>query len=63
LLNQAGFEIAQARYGDAWERVGVEPGRLVRHPFRVLTKAALIGLGLAWPQVRSMLLVIGRKPR
>lgn len=61
LLNQAGFEIALARYGDAWERVGVEPGRFFRHPLRVLAKAALVGLGLCWPNLRSMLLLVGRK--
>lgn len=62
LLTQAGFEIAQARYVDAWERVGVEVRRLPRHPLRVLAKAGLVGLGLCLPQARSMLLLVGRKP-
>jgi len=61
LLQQAGLHIATARYVDAWERVGVERGRLLQHPLRVMAKAALIGLGLCLPQLRSMLLLIGRK--
>lgn len=62
LLAQAGFDIVQARYVDAWERVGVEARRLFSHPLRVLAKAGLVALGLCLPRTRSMLLLIGRKP-
>lgn len=62
LLEQAGLEVAQARYADAWERVGVELRRLPRHPLRVLVKAGLVALGLCLPQARSMLLLVGRRP-
>lgn len=62
LLEQAGFAVALARYADAWERVGVEWGRLARHPLRVLAKAGLVALGLCLPSSRSMLLIVGRRP-
>lgn len=62
LLEEAGFQVAQARYVDAWERVGVEAGRILRHPLRVAAKATLVGLGLCMPHARSMLLAVGRKP-
>ncbi len=62
LLEQAGLTVAQARYVDAWERVGVEKGRLLRHPLRVLVKAGLVGLGLCVPRARSMLMLVGHKP-
>ncbi|HMO60142.1 MAG TPA: class I SAM-dependent methyltransferase [Roseiflexaceae bacterium] len=62
LLEESGLQATQTRYVDAWERVGVEARRLLRHPFRVAAKAALIGLGLCMPQARSMLLAVGRKP-
>src|SRR5918911_2583400 len=32
LVEQSGLRVAVARCADAWEQVGVEPGRLVRHP-------------------------------
>ena len=62
LFHQAGFEVTLARYVDAWERVGIEAQRIVRHPLRVLAKVSLVGLGLCLPNARSMLLVVGHKP-
>jgi SAM-dependent methyltransferase len=61
LCEQAGFTLTHSRFVDAWERVGVEPGRLLRHPLRVAVKAGLVFLGLCMPSARSMLLVVGRK--
>lgn len=61
LIEQSGMEVALARYGDAWEQVGIERGRLLRHPLRVATKAGLWLLTSAFPQWRSMLMVVGRK--
>ena len=62
LIEQAGMQVAAARFGDAWERVGIERERLLRAPHRVATKAALWLLTSAFPTTRSMLLVVGRKP-
>ena len=62
MLHQAGFVIERAAYGDAWERVGVEPARLLRAPHRWLTKAALWSATRALAPARSMLLVVARRP-
>lgn len=61
LVGQSGLEVALARYADAWEQVGVEAGRLLRHPLRVAVKGGLWLLTGAFPAWRSMLLVVGRK--
>jgi SAM-dependent methyltransferase len=61
LVAQTGLEVALARHADAWEQVGVEPGRLLRHPLRVAVKAGLWLLTAAFPSWRSMLLVVGTK--
>lgn len=61
LVEQAGMQVAALRYGDAWERVGIEKGRLLKAPHRVATKAALWLLTSAFPSTRSMLLVVGVK--
>src|SRR5262245_18946764 len=62
LIEQGGLQVALARCSDAWEQVGVEPGRLLRHPLRVAAKSALWLLTSAVPAWRSMLLVAGVKP-
>jgi SAM-dependent methyltransferase len=62
LVEQAGMRVAVARCSDAWEQVGVEPGRLLRHPLRVAAKGALWLLTSAVPGWRSMLMVVGVKP-
>ncbi|GIV97964.1 MAG: type 11 methyltransferase [Herpetosiphonaceae bacterium] len=62
LLRESGFELVLARYGDAWERVGIERERLFSHPLRVAGKACLWLLTAAIPAWRSMLLVVGEKP-
>jgi SAM-dependent methyltransferase len=62
LVEQSGMDVALARYGDAWEQVGIEAGRLLRHPLRVAVKACLWLLTSAFPSLRSMLMVVGRKP-
>ena len=61
LVEQAGLPVARASYADAWEQVGVEPGRLLRHPLRVGTKSGLWLLTTAFPAWRSMLLIVGQK--
>jgi hypothetical protein len=63
LVEQAGFGSASERFVDAWERVGVEAQRLRTNPLRVSAKAALVGLGLARPALRSMLLLVATRPR
>jgi SAM-dependent methyltransferase len=61
LVDQSGLDIALARYGDAWEQVGIEPGRLLRRPLRVAAKSGLWLLTSAFPSWRSMLMVVGMK--
>ena len=61
LVRQSGLAVAVGRYGDAWERVGIERGRLLTAPHRVATKAAIWLLTSAFPSARSMLLVVGVK--
>ncbi|HNP85172.1 MAG TPA: class I SAM-dependent methyltransferase [Kouleothrix sp.] len=61
LVEQSGLQVAFARPANAWEQVGVEPLRALRHPLRVGVKAGLWLLTSAFPQWRSMLLVIGQK--
>jgi SAM-dependent methyltransferase len=61
LMEQSGLNPKVARYGDAWERVGIEKGRLFTHPHRVLAKAALWLFTSAFPSTRSMLMVVGFK--
>lgn len=61
LIEQSGLHVALARYGNAWEQVGIEPGRLLRHPLRVAAKSALWLLTSAVPSWRSMLMVVGYK--
>lgn len=62
MLEQTGFIVMREHFGDAWERVGVEPRRALRHPLRVGVKAGLWLLTSALPRSRSMLLIIGRRP-
>jgi len=59
LVDQSGLRVTLARCSDAWEQVGVEPGRLLRHPLRVAAKGALWLLTSAVPAWRSMLMVVG----
>jgi SAM-dependent methyltransferase len=61
LVEQSGLAVALTRYGDAWEQVGVEAGRLLRHPLRVAAKSGLWLLTSAFPAWRSMLMVVGLK--
>jgi len=61
LIEQSGLHVALARYGNAWEQVGIEPARLLRHPLRVAAKSALWLLTSAIPSWRSMLMVVGMK--
>lgn len=62
LVEQSGLEVAGARYAGAWEQVGIEARRLLRHPLRVAAKSGLWLLTNAFPAWRSMLMVVGRKP-
>lgn len=62
MLYEAGLTVERAEYGAAWERVGVEPGRLLRAPHRVFTKGALWAATSLVPPARSMLLVVARRP-
>ncbi len=61
LVEQSGMRVALARYGDAWEQVGIEARRLLRHPLRVTAKSGLWLLTSAFPSWRSMLMVVGMK--
>jgi SAM-dependent methyltransferase len=61
LVEQSGLRVALARYASAWEQVGVEPRRALRHPLRVAVKGGLVLLTSAFPRWRSMLLVVGMK--
>jgi SAM-dependent methyltransferase len=61
VVEQAGLSIAQRHYSAAWERVGLEAGRVWRHPLRVLAKGAFAALTGAIPPTRSMLLVVAEK--
>jgi SAM-dependent methyltransferase len=61
MLENAGFRVAREHFGDAWERVGIERGRVLRHPLRVGAKAALWVLTSLKPRWRSMLLIVGVK--
>lgn len=61
LLEQADLTPTALRYGDAWERVGIERKRLLRHPLRVAAKSGLWLLTTAFPSWRSMLMVVGTK--
>jgi len=61
LIEQAGFRIQTRRFEAPWERVGLEAGRLLRAPHRVLAKALFFALTMAIPPTRSMLLVVGQK--
>jgi SAM-dependent methyltransferase len=61
LVEQSGLMPTLTRYGDAWEQVGIEPGRLLRHPLRVAAKSGLWLLTSAFPAWRSMLMVVGTK--
>lgn len=62
LAEQAGLAVQIERFVDAWERVGVEAERLRTNPLRVSVKAALIGVGLVQPALRSMLLLVAQRP-
>lgn len=61
LVEHAGFRVVQQQYVSAWERVGLEPRRLLRHPLGVLAKAAVTATTGVLPATRSMLLVVGKK--
>ncbi len=62
LVEQAGLRVVQRRYEAAWERVGVEVGRLWKRPQRVLAKGVLVAMTTLLPSTRSMLLVVAEKP-
>ncbi len=62
MLEQAGFRVALEHFGDAWERVGIEKGRVFKHPLRVGVKSALWLVTSLKPRWRSMLLIVGTKP-
>jgi SAM-dependent methyltransferase len=61
LVKTAGFRLAEQRFVAAWERVGLNEGRFMRHPLRVIAKRAFYGLTTILPATRSMLLVVGEK--
>jgi SAM-dependent methyltransferase len=61
LVQQAGFRIVARRYVAPWEQVGLEKGRMLLHPLRVLGKGALAGLTALIPPLRSMLLLSAQR--
>lgn len=62
MVEQAGLVVETESYGNPWEQVGAERERLRSHPLRVAAKLGLYGFTAAVPPLRSMLLVVGRKP-
>jgi SAM-dependent methyltransferase len=63
LVEKAGLRVVRQHYVAAWESVGLEIGEVFRHPLQTLAKAALTALVTAIPPVRSMLVVVGERPR
>lgn len=61
LVEQAGLRVKHRRHIAAWEPVGIEARRLLRHPFRVLGKAAFAAVTHLLPPTRSMLLVVAER--
>jgi SAM-dependent methyltransferase len=62
MAEQAGLCVTQSAFCDPWERVGLEPGRIVRHPLRWGVKAAISVVTRAIPPARSMLLLVAQRP-
>jgi len=62
LVQQAGLQVAVRRYSAAWERVGLDEGRLRHKPLQVLGKRALLGITTVVPSTRSMLLLVAVRP-
>jgi SAM-dependent methyltransferase len=62
LVEQVGFHVGRRQYSAAWERVGLERGRLRHNPAGVLAKAILTSITTMLPATRSMLVVTATKP-
>ena len=62
MAEQAGLRVARSEFCDPWERVGLEPERIVRHPLRWSVKAAIAAITRVVPPLRSMLLVVAQRP-
>jgi 2-polyprenyl-3-methyl-5-hydroxy-6-metoxy-1,4-benzoquinol methylase len=62
MAEQAGLRVTTMAFCDPWERVGLEPERIVRHPLRWGTKAAISLATRAMPAARSMLLLVAQRP-
>lgn len=61
LAERAGFCVVRSRAVSAWERVGLEPLRVFRHPVGVLAKGALTATTTVLVPTRSMLLLVAEK--
>ncbi len=61
LVEQAGLRIVRRSYAAPWEKVGLEPRRLLRHPLRFAAKAGFAACTALLPPTRSMLLIIAEK--
>lgn len=61
LVREAGFKVVRRRFEAPWEQVGLEAGRIRKHPLRVFGKAAFFALTTVLAPTRSMLLVVGKK--
>ena len=61
MCTQAGLQIVRSAFCDPWERVGLEPERIMRHPLRWSIKAIISALTRAIAPARSMLLVIAQR--
>jgi SAM-dependent methyltransferase len=61
VMEQAGFRVVTRRHEAAWERVGLEAGRLLRNPTGVLAKGSVTAITTLLPTLRSMLLVVGER--
>ncbi len=62
MAEQAGLRVAQTAFCDPWERVGLEPERILRHPLRWSVKAAISLATRVLPMSRSMLLLVAQRP-
>jgi SAM-dependent methyltransferase len=62
MCEQAGLRVSRTEFCDPWERVGLEPERIVRHPLRWGVKAVISLATRAIPPARSMLLLVAQRP-
>ncbi len=62
MCQQSGLTPVRRVYSAAYEPIGVEAGRVLRHPARVAAKSAFWAATAALPPARSMLLLVAQRP-